>query len=292
MCLVSDSILISLSNLQVFERSNFTSEVGAAVTISPNGTRVLRKLDFDFKRGRGVDIRHLRMYNAVDFQTIFDQDFGDAEQLCGAPHQAIHRQDLHTELMRLALLEDNSKGSVKIHSGVKIIGIDVQNSSVKLDNYKIISGDLLIGADGINSDVRAAASGSRQDPIDTEWQIYRFLLPREKVMNDEVMREMRVEKARLIYDNPDLQKESLARFVWYECRKYVCTTVRRYGYLTTCSGEVQNFAAFYRGDEDQTKVEGTIVFPSPFFVPAFKSKWITERLFVRLRKSSRQNSGP
>lgn len=195
------------------------NEIGAAVTISPNGTRVLRELDFDFERGHGVDIRYIRTYNGTDFHLISENDFGDAEQLYGAPNQAMHRQDLHSELVRLALLEDNSQGSVEIHKGVHITKFDVQNASLELDNGKIFSGDLIIGADGLHSDVQAAAIGSRQDPIDTEWQIYRFLLPREKVMNDEVMKEMRVENARLTYLTPDAKREISALFTWYECRK-------------------------------------------------------------------------
>src|SRR6187402_3349002 len=111
----------------------------------------------------------------------------------------MHRQDLHRELERLALLPTPSNGSVKIHEGVKIIRINPQTAEIELDNGQVFSGDLLIGADGLHSDVRAAAIGKREEPIDTEWQIYRFLLPREKVMNDEIMRGMRVENARLTY---------------------------------------------------------------------------------------------
>lgn len=197
----------------------FNNEIGAAVTISPNGTRVLRELGFDFERGQGVDIQHIRTYNGTDFQLISEAYFGDAGQRYGAPHQAMHRQDLHGELLRLALLEDNSQGSVEIHQGVQITKFDVQKATIELDSGKIFSGDLLIGADGLHSDVQAAAIGSRQEPVDTEWQIYRFLLPREKVMNDEIMKDMRVQNARLTYLTPDAKREISALFTWYECRK-------------------------------------------------------------------------
>ena len=57
------------------------------MTISPNGTRVLRSFGFDFKKVGGVAIRHIRGYNAITFEPRFDHDFGDAEEMCGAPRK-------------------------------------------------------------------------------------------------------------------------------------------------------------------------------------------------------------
>ncbi|PVH83437.1 FAD/NAD(P)-binding domain-containing protein [Cadophora sp. DSE1049] len=240
-------------HITVFERSQLSNEVGAAITISPNGCRVLRALGFDFDGVGGVDIRYLQTNHAVTFEKIFFADFRDAEETCGAKHHAMHRLDLHRELERLALLsgaEDsdarsqtnrngNATGSVKILKGVTITRIDTENAEIEISDGRVFNGDLLIGADGLHSEVRAHATGKREEPIDTGWQIYRFLLPREKVMEDPVMREMKKENTRMIYEMPDEKAESTVRFVWYECR----------------NGEIQNFAGFYRGVEDQTKVE-------------------------------------
>lgn len=184
---------------QIFERSKFSNEVGAAVTISPNGTRVLRALGFDFKAVGGVDVRWLRTFDARTLTMQSNIDTGDAEELYGAPHQAIHRQDLHSELLRLACLDEVNTGPlVGRHMGVKITKIDVKEARIELDDGRVFKGDLLVGSDGLHSDVRAEALGMRQEPIDTEWQIYRFLLPRDKVMDDETMRGMKGENARLV----------------------------------------------------------------------------------------------
>ncbi|CZR55267.1 uncharacterized protein PAC_05154 [Phialocephala subalpina] len=195
-------------SVEIFERSKFSNEVGAAVTISPNGTRVLQALGFNFTKVGGVDIRFLRTGNARTMDITADIDTGCAEEIYGAPHQAMHRQDLHSELLRLATLEPDSDsadlGQLKgLHMGVKITKIDIQNSILELDDGRYFQGDVVIGADGLHSDIRAAALGRRQEPIDTEWQIYRFLLPREKVMDDEIISGLKVGNSRLMFNCPD-----------------------------------------------------------------------------------------
>ena len=40
--------------VEVFEQSQFKNEVGAAITITPNGTRVLNHWGFDHEKARGV----------------------------------------------------------------------------------------------------------------------------------------------------------------------------------------------------------------------------------------------
>jgi len=44
----------------VYEKSRFKNEIGAAITITPNGNRVLRRWGFDFERARPVDFKVFR----------------------------------------------------------------------------------------------------------------------------------------------------------------------------------------------------------------------------------------
>lgn len=181
---------------------------------------MLEALNFDFVKGGGVNMQWFRICDACTFTPLAVHDFGDARTQFGAPHEAMHRQDLHKELKRLALLDDiHPEVPVMLHMGVRIVRIDVKSAKIELDDGRIFSGDLLIGADGIHSAVRAAAVGKEQEPIDTEWQIYRFLLPREQVMDDPVMRNMKVENSRLLFDSSGGKKYGWGRFVWYQCRK-------------------------------------------------------------------------
>jgi len=163
-------------------------------------------------------MRYMNTYNTATLEPISEHDFGDIKSLCGAPWEAYHRSDLHSELLRLALLEDGQKTRVEVHRGVKITHIDADNASIKLEDGSQYEGDFLIGADGLHSDVRAAAIKSHVPPVDSNWNIYRFLLPVEEILEDEALKAMKLEDSRLMYLWGD-PSTGLKRFVWYECRK-------------------------------------------------------------------------
>ena len=202
---------------------------------------MLRELGFDFKKGGGVRQQHLRMFNAKDLSSMFDHDYGDVESLCGAPWEAMHRRDLHGALYDLALLEDDdSQVAVKLHARAMISRVDTESATVELENGRKFTGDLLIGADGLRSVVRSSALGEKYPPIDTEWQIYRFILPREVIMNDPLTREMKMENTRIMYEIPDDTGQSKVRVVWYECRKYVSSLLlSKLSYLNLLFGTPQ-----------------------------------------------------
>jgi len=46
-------------NVEVFEQSQFKSEVGAAVTLTPNGALVLKEWGFDFDKARAVEAKQV-----------------------------------------------------------------------------------------------------------------------------------------------------------------------------------------------------------------------------------------
>ncbi|TVY82872.1 FAD-dependent monooxygenase OpS4, partial [Lachnellula suecica] len=221
--------------VEVFERSHFANEVGAAVSISPNGTKVLRELDFDFAKGGGVNQRYIHTYDAITFAKISEYDYGDLEETCGATIEAMHRRDLHAALWDLALQNDGPSDApaVKLHTGVKITKIDVESAKIELEDGSVFEGDLLIGADGLRS------------------QIFRFLLPTEAIVNDPETSGMRLHNIRVMYDIEDQTTGPKLRCVWYECR----------------NGEVQNLAGLYRGDRYETKEED-------FGHPAPKDKFL------------------
>jgi salicylate hydroxylase len=121
-----------LTHQEILERSEFANDIGAAITLSPSGTRVLQRLGFDFQETRGVDIRYIYHCNGVTLNEASMVDFSDLDLVCGAPHQAFHLVDLHSQLAKLAVTKIPGEFTVQLHLGAKIKYIDVDNARIEL----------------------------------------------------------------------------------------------------------------------------------------------------------------
>jgi salicylate hydroxylase len=115
----------------------------------------MRELGVNFEALGGMRVDRVARYDTVTLEKHFEEGYRDIETLCGTSYPAYHRGDLHSELWRLALLTKGSEVPVELFRGVGIIGIDTENTTIELNNGTKYSGDLLIGADGLQSDVRA-----------------------------------------------------------------------------------------------------------------------------------------
>jgi hypothetical protein len=64
--ILSLSVVSSITEepcLQVFERSSFRNEAGAAISLTPNGARLLHRWGFDPEKARGIaniQVSHIR----------------------------------------------------------------------------------------------------------------------------------------------------------------------------------------------------------------------------------------
>lgn len=84
----------------------------------------------------------------------------DTRKTFGAPSVLTGRSHLQGELYRLATSKDLEGRPATIIEGVKVESIETDTGSVKAPDDRSFSGDLLVGADGINSVVRAAVLSS------------------------------------------------------------------------------------------------------------------------------------
>jgi salicylate hydroxylase len=97
------------------------------------------------------------------------------EELFGAPHITIHRADL------LAVIASGFPAE-HIHLGHRLIGLENKSDFVEawFDNGIRITTDILVGADGINSAVRAVLFGEEL-PVFAGCVAYRGLVPAERL---------------------------------------------------------------------------------------------------------------
>ena len=142
----------------VIEQAPAVGEIGAGIQISPNAARVLLAVGaFDAvvaTAARPVAYR-FRMYDSGDvLQSI---PFGPAyEARHGLPYLTIHRADLFTALHDVVLGLDPAC----IQRGTQVRGYTTQPTGVTVHTTNgDIDADVLIGADGLKSAIRAAMLG-------------------------------------------------------------------------------------------------------------------------------------
>lgn len=135
-------------DVELFEKSSFRSEIGAALTVTPNGTRVLDGWGFDFDKARDNVKEQNRRVNPVTMEVVAHDTFYDIPKLYGHRFTAFHRVDLHNTMREMAEADD-LPGKVDFRLGVDVAGIDCEHGVVSLRDGSKYSKDLIVVADGI-----------------------------------------------------------------------------------------------------------------------------------------------
>ena len=138
----------------VFERAGELREVGAGILLAANAVRALRELglsDEVRRLGTPASAAQIRSWRG---QTLADVPTEELEERVGAPSAAVHRADLQTLLLR-------ELGEKNVRLGARCTGFEQDNEGVTaiFANGSEERGDVLIGADGLNSTVRAQVHG-------------------------------------------------------------------------------------------------------------------------------------
>ena len=146
-------------DVDVYEQATELREVGAGVQLSANGTRVLYELGVGDAvaslavEAEGKEIRH---WNTGRTWKLFDLGAVSIERY-GYPYFTVYRPDL------LGALADAVRAikPTAIHLESRVAGFTQTSERVtlELENGRTVSGDLLIGADGVHSRIRHALFG-------------------------------------------------------------------------------------------------------------------------------------
>ncbi|QPC73313.1 hypothetical protein HYE68_004065 [Fusarium pseudograminearum] len=171
------------AQVEIFERSNFKDEIGAAITITPNGMRVLEHFRFDPKTARGVHNKQVRMVDPHTFEDLVVENFSEVEDDYGAPFMFFHRVDLHTALKEMALstYERYPGSPVVIHNGVSVINLNCESGTIVLDNWEVFEGDLIVVADGVRTRLIDKVTQNNVPLEDIGSSFYRCLIPFSEV---------------------------------------------------------------------------------------------------------------
>ncbi|WP_055547093.1 FAD-dependent monooxygenase [Streptomyces kanamyceticus] len=155
----------------LYEKSAALGAVGAGIQLAPNGARVLHELGAEhLVRRRGVAARAIETRRWDDGAPLSRVPHGAAcEERFRAPYYLIHRADLQACLVDLL-----PPGA--LHLGRAVLSVDQRRDHVelRLADGGTATADVVIGADGVHSALRAAVV--EDAPRFSGYSVYRGLV--------------------------------------------------------------------------------------------------------------------
>lgn len=136
--------------VELFERAPAIREVGAGISIWPNAVHVLDELGVGARvRALGVSVGDGEV-STSDGRTLIALSMAEIEAACGAPVLMVHRAAL------IDALRDGF-GTDGLSLGCELVSVEQRGERVHATfaNGRTAEGDLLVGADGLRSAVRA-----------------------------------------------------------------------------------------------------------------------------------------
>ena len=164
---------------EVFEQAPELAEIGAAVALSANSTRELRRLGvLDAITVAATEPSELIYRGWQDDRRIAAFPVHDGlayQKRFGAPYYGIHRADLQRAL-------SGALGGAGLHLGHRLVDLVERGDGIRLEfaNGRSAEADLVIGADGVRSLVRRYVSGG-EDAVYSGTSAFRGIVPVERL---------------------------------------------------------------------------------------------------------------
>jgi salicylate hydroxylase len=165
-------------DVQLFEQAAAFGQVGAGLQVSSNAAKILRRLGLGDELKKVATYPEGRDYRGWDTaERLYYTPLGQkAEAHFGSPYYAAHR----AELLDVLLTGLTDRTGITMGARVERIDQDAKGVTLTLANGETAHGDILIGADGIHSTVRAQLFG-KELPRYTGNVAWRGLVPAERV---------------------------------------------------------------------------------------------------------------
>jgi salicylate hydroxylase len=166
--------------VEIFERASELREAGAGVQLSANGTRVLIALGLEEEMqavAAEPSGKQIRLFSTGRTWKLFDLG-ASSRAIYGAPYWMMHRGDLQRVL--LDAFETRAPG--RLHLDCHCIGFDQDRDGIwlRLANGERHRGDVVVGADGVHSEIRRQIGGDAK-PFFSGVAAWRGLVPMERL---------------------------------------------------------------------------------------------------------------
>jgi salicylate hydroxylase len=167
--------------VSLFEAAQALEDIGAGLQISPNASRILRQWNvLGDVSDAGLKPEALRIMAAHSGAPIAKIPFGlTADHRWGAPYLVSHRADLINALYHACL----NIPAIQIHTHSRVIGFAHIDKGVEIAVQTAhavhnLRADMLIGADGLRSTIRAGLGlGLNDKPVYSGNIAWRTLIP-------------------------------------------------------------------------------------------------------------------
>jgi 3-hydroxybenzoate 6-monooxygenase len=167
----------------VLEKSPKLGEIGAGIQLGPNAFHAFDYLGVgETARKMAVYIDQLRLMDALSADEITHIDLGEAFRArFGNPYAVVHRGDLHGVLLKSC--RDNDRIELRVNSEVESYEQNGASVTVRLTTGEKVTGSLLIGADGLWSNIRKQLVGDGPPRVSGH-TTYRSVIPTERMPAD------------------------------------------------------------------------------------------------------------
>lgn len=167
----------------LLEKAAALGEIGAGIQLGPNAFHAFDYLGVgEAARNMAVYIDQLRLMDALTADEITHIDLGDSFRArFGNPYAVVHRGDLHGVFLRACERHE----LIELRVSSEVTGYEQDGSSVtaKLGNGERVVGRLLIGADGLWSNIRKQVTADGPPRVSGH-TTYRSVIPTEQMPED------------------------------------------------------------------------------------------------------------
>ena len=167
----------------LLEKAAKLGEIGAGIQLGPNAFHAFDYLGVgEAARGMAVYVDQLRLMDALTAEEITHVDLGEAFRArFRNPYAVVHRGDLHGVFLRAC----ESSDLIDLRVSSEVVGYEQDGSSVtvRVANGERVTGSLLIGADGLWSNIRKQVTADGPPRVSGH-TTYRSVIPTEQMPED------------------------------------------------------------------------------------------------------------
>lgn len=169
-------------SIDIYEKSAFLSEVGAAIRINPNAVRCLRAWNVDITAlSPSLNLRWLEGAGNEGCYTVrYDTREKQQKWHIAEDEISVHRVDLHNVLASHA--RRNSR--TKVYLRTQVVGVDGPQGSLELADGTTRSYDVIVGADGVHSRTVHALPDPSPPTIPSPMNLFRWTVPLPSALAD------------------------------------------------------------------------------------------------------------